>query len=408
MTLRGHLLLLLCCGFLFGAEGRAAQPVKPPESLQLGEVPLQFYVAKGMEGACGVRCSEWIVVEGRFTRGSAERFERFLKRLPDRKPPVYFYSLGGSQNEAMGIGRLLRAYGLSASVARTVTDDCSWPEDRDRVCRKAGESSEKVAASLDPITAVCASACVIAILGAKSRDVPPAVYLEIHSGAFRAPDGRVIKPTSPHMRAAEEQAEAQLRQYVRSMGIDVALTEVSKEIPHESMRSLTREEIIRFGIDTRQSIETIWSPFNRMGYAKLVLEARDAGASPRTSVVQVGCSNGQGFAVTYYAPMTEVERSNWRQTRAPVSIVMRAGSSQFAMPGFAGASSGRPFDNDPKMFFDVRSVFAPPDFLDAAMKSDRIEIVETTNFGATSVDRVRTISTAGLEGVALGLKRRCK
>jgi hypothetical protein len=63
------------------ANSSPAQPEKPP---------LNFYVAKGPDDACGAGCNEWIAAEGRFDFESYQRLRAFLNRLSGRKLPIYF------------------------------------------------------------------------------------------------------------------------------------------------------------------------------------------------------------------------------------------------------------------------------------------------------------------------------
>lgn len=71
-------------------EARAA----PANTLYSAD-PLTVYVARGIPDICGLGCSEWIVAEGRFGVGSADKFRALLTRLGKQKLPVFFNSPGG-------------------------------------------------------------------------------------------------------------------------------------------------------------------------------------------------------------------------------------------------------------------------------------------------------------------------
>ena len=115
----------LAVPFLLWLNAAHAQPAATaPARLSFSELPLQFFMAKGAADSCGPGCQQWIVAEGRFALGSAARFKSFLDQLSGRKFPVIFQSSGGIQSEALAIGSLLRLHGLTASVGRTVADDC--------------------------------------------------------------------------------------------------------------------------------------------------------------------------------------------------------------------------------------------------------------------------------------------
>src|SRR5262245_50105767 len=164
--------VLLACLVPFEAQAqRPRTPFKVVEHLEIEKSPLLFYLAKGGPEACGEGCDEWIAAEGQFDSGSVERFRAFLKRLDGRKLPIYFYSPGGLTDHGLAIGRLLRENEMTAGVAKTIPRACEGKSAD--ACRALKRSGQTLAARWRTIDAGCNSACVYALIGAKTRDVPP-------------------------------------------------------------------------------------------------------------------------------------------------------------------------------------------------------------------------------------------
>src|SRR5262245_37483137 len=145
----------------------------------LNNGPLLFYLAKGEPDACGEGGSEWIAAEGYFDFGAAERLRAFLGKLSGRKLPIYFQSPGGYIDQSIAIGLLLREHQMTAGVAKTIPGACT--SNAAPACRAAKRSRAAVSARLIEIDAACNSACVYALIGAKTRLVSPGARLGIHS-----------------------------------------------------------------------------------------------------------------------------------------------------------------------------------------------------------------------------------
>ena len=188
--------LVLACAANASAQPKAPKAEKAPKRKKKSnpKAPLHLYLAKGESNACGDGCSEWIAVEGRFDRGSAGRAIAFLKRHAARKLPVYFSSPGGSEPDAIAIGRQLRQMGATVGVGATVPHGCASARDTAAACDAAKRLPQPVVAEWRP-DAACSSACVWALLGGKVRHVPPAARLGVHAGKTtltrKSPDGRV-------------------------------------------------------------------------------------------------------------------------------------------------------------------------------------------------------------------------
>jgi len=212
-----------------------------------------FYLAKGAPDTCGQGCNEWIAADGFIDVAATQRLRALLARLRGTKPPIFFNSNGGSQTQAMAIGRLIRERGMTAGVWRTVPDGCATLDEK--ACRQLTQSGEMLTATLRS-GAICLSSCVYALLGGTARQVPPGASLVVHISRLvqLRPDGNAV--TLPLDTAARRKQLAvlndALRTYIQSMGIDRRLFELILKTPHEQRHSLSRDEIATFGIDARE------------------------------------------------------------------------------------------------------------------------------------------------------------
>jgi hypothetical protein len=257
----------MLAGSLTSVQAQVRRPVPQPiEQLEIERSPLIFYFARGELNACGPGCSEWIAAEGQFDSGAAERLRNFLKRIPGRNPPIYFYSPGGLTDNALAIGRLLRERGMTAGVARTTPDACRGKSAA--ACRALKQSGQVLPARWRSINAGCNSSCVYALIGAKIRDVPPGARVGVHSSKVPYV-GEHLKPIA-NARLASFNIE--LRHYLREMGVHDDLYGTIQKVPFEKVYILSREELARFRIDTRSFQETPWT----------LLEASPPG---RTSII---------------------------------------------------------------------------------------------------------------------------
>ncbi|HWK95455.1 MAG TPA: hypothetical protein VNR39_08535 [Pseudolabrys sp.] len=102
-------------------ERRAPSDMSPLKRIQdLKEQPLIFYVAKGPAEACGEGCDTWIAAEGKFDSGAPERLRQLLKKLGNRKLPIYFHSPGDRSRRKIRSSRsALRCRKLAWKVAST-------------------------------------------------------------------------------------------------------------------------------------------------------------------------------------------------------------------------------------------------------------------------------------------------
>jgi tetratricopeptide (TPR) repeat protein len=206
--------------------------------------PITFVLVQGKAEACGPNCNEWIAADGQFDLEAASRFRDFISTLNRRKPPIFFNSRGGSIEQSFAIGRLLRARKIAASVGLTIPDNCNRISDPS--CQEVIRSGRPFTAQLHTRGAVCHSACVYALMGAPVRQIMPDALLGIHAPVI--PD----QPTRAGRATSEEFYRNARRRYAKEMGIDPEFVDAADKVPFLDLHILSRDEIIRFRIETSQ------------------------------------------------------------------------------------------------------------------------------------------------------------
>lgn len=356
-----------------------------------------FYLAKGEADACGPGCSEWIAAEGGFDIGAPQRLRALLARLGKRKLPIFFHSPGGLASQAMDIGRLLRGRQMTAGVSRTIPAGCIGASDDS--CRALKRSGQPLDAELSNV-AGCNSACVIALIGAKVRQVPPGARLGVHAGkpVRLYPDGRV-KAALPSDNS--HQSKAQIRSYYKEMQIATGLFDLGAKVPHEQVDYLSRDEIATFGIDTREFLESRWmeegQPPSTM---KLVVEAKGPGRKEfRTSIIKLACAGPRRIRIGYFRGLASDEIGATR------SIKFAIGDRDFS---FAPKGSVTKIDSiEPGGSFDVRFKYEPFELFEAAATRDGIDVIESDPTDSARASRVTKLSSGGLSKALQGLQKEC-
>jgi len=390
------------------AQGKA---VPNREIAVINRSPLVFYLAKGEPGACGEGCSEWIAADGYFDRGAPQRLRAFLARIPGHAPPIYFQSHGGIQGGALTIGRLLRKGGMTAGVGRTVPEGCAAPTgERVQACQKLKSSGQTLHAELRPAGSDCSSACVYALIGAKVRQVPVGAKLGVHASKLVqvSSDGRFRSPSqvAQAMKLTTQAKDLELRSYVREMGISAQLIDAAVAVAHESVRFLDRDEIIRFGIDRREFLESPWSVDQTevsIGVVKIVhavgvvktleMKRAETDKAGRT-IVRFSCQPRSEMTV-------QVMRESGEAARVPSSSLrLAAGGNRISVP-LREADAPRESQNR----FNVGVASVPLAFF-----SDPVETLELAESAGPNVSEPRTIaiSTEGFEKSSAVLLRRCR
>jgi hypothetical protein len=268
--------------------------------------PMVFYGARGAPDACGRGCDSWIAAEGQIDSDTAPRFRKFLRQIKGRNLPIYFASPGGNIDQALAMGAILRERPVVARVARTVVSECGFEAQDSDVCLKLKRTGRELHGDLWTRGAMCNSACPYLILGASTREIAPDAVLAVHSPKV------VLRfsgaPTPQARAAATERSLARidrtLSSYIARMGGQIGLLELARTVPFEGMHILTREEIVRFGIDRRDIVDTPWTFENdgRSMVRKFAIDKSAADNSYRLLQWRLVCFNAERFELDFQRP----------------------------------------------------------------------------------------------------------
>ena len=269
---------------------------------------MQFYVVKGASDACGRGCDRWIQLEGHIDSGAAARFRKFFAGVRDRNMPLYFYSPGGNVEQAVAMGTLVHEKPVVARVGRTVVSDCGFEAQDSQACLKLKQSGRELNGRLSTRGALCGSACPYLMLGASTREIAPDAALAVHSA-------RVVvtftggTPT-PNMIAAanvraHERSDRTIAAYFAKMRADTGLLALARTIKFEDVHVLTREEIVRFGFDQREFVETPWvfepGPYGMVH--KIAVQRREGERTFRTIQWRMICFDSDRFELDFQRPI---------------------------------------------------------------------------------------------------------
>ena len=271
------------------ADAAVSLPEAPPYAPKL-----TIYLAKGEANSCGQGCDRWIAIEGKVDFDAAARVRRFLRGVKDTRLPIYFHSPGGDVRQSFAIGRLLRARKAIGRVGRTMASACAAASQADRACLRIKTAGGEVAAALATRGAMCNSACGYLFLGATTREVAPDAMLGVHNSKliveFRGhPSARWRAGYLARLRDRDDRERSA---YVEAMGISHELVDLIQTVKFESVHMLTRPELYRFRIDTRNLAETAWTlqADARAFIRKTALAKKDDG-SFRTMEWRLYCEN---------------------------------------------------------------------------------------------------------------------
>ena len=204
------MLLLAACSAAPPAAEKSVPGTYFPEYLRITAV------APGYTGRPATDKRWLIFLDGYIDNGATARLERMLNSEGVRTAVVYFDSPGGHVVEAMALGRTLRKRGYTTSVAVRAAD------------------------SALPRPGRCYSACPIAYAGGVQRRTEPGSVLGTHRAANSVP--------VPDEAAFQELVTGQVERYLTEMGISPELVAMMSRVPHQSIRELTPEELVRVGL----------------------------------------------------------------------------------------------------------------------------------------------------------------
>lgn len=210
------------------------------------------------------------------------RFRDLLTTLKGRDLPIVFNSLGGIIGKALVLGRILRERRMAASVDESYPEGCKARLAADESCRRIMEANREIKAQLRTTGAVCSSACVYALLGASAGHVPAGARVGIHAATPTAVSSQPGWLTV-------EQMHNNRKRYILEMGANPDLQDAAIKTPPPGVHVLSREELVRYRVETSAPYESDWLEYQeprgamRTYMLKAITAARGTARKFRTS-----------------------------------------------------------------------------------------------------------------------------
>jgi hypothetical protein len=361
-----------------------------------GHAPtLMIYLARGAPNACGPGCDRWIAIEGIIDADAALRVRQFLNGVKDTRLPIYFHSPGGEVRQAFAIGRLLRARNAIGRVGRTIASACEGGSQIDDECLKIKSGGGEVQAELTTRNAMCNSACSYLFLGATTREVAPDAALGVHDSKliveFR--EHTSARQRAEFMASHRDRDDRERSSFIEAMGINHDLVDLIETVKFESMHLLTRSELYRFGIDTRNLAETAWTlETGARGFIRKTAFARKDDGSFRTMEWRLFCES------KYRARLMFIREFD-KAAPGTSSVVLIAGSEKPPSFGAFPVRQGR---------YEVWSAMIETDAVVNWLALPRLQVGENTLMPDGRATRATlAIDTNGLEGAWTRLSASC-
>jgi hypothetical protein len=156
------------------AEKPKASPTNlPPKPI---EPSMRVVLVRSAQTGCEPLCLEWISAQGTIDSATLPQFKKVLKTLGTTKRPILIDSAGGHVDDALAIGRLIRAKQLDVIVTKTIFKPCA-PTDTD--CKK-GTSRGPALGLPFARASQCASSCAFILAGGTKRLVGPTTGVGVH------------------------------------------------------------------------------------------------------------------------------------------------------------------------------------------------------------------------------------
>ena len=337
--------------------------------------PIEFLVVKGAPDACGRGCDSWIAAEGSVDADSAARLRQLFEKLGKLKLPIYFHSQGGNLSQGLAIGRMLRARGMTAGVARTLAAKCLPTKTLDE-CAGLVRAHAESEAVLRTDGARCVSACALAIFGATTREIAPDALLGVHSTFVYfadLPRGATQAQLDRANERGMHRLEKTFSSYIAEMKLGKELFNIIWNTKFEDMHYLTRAELFDLGIDRREPVETGWhfgyQPIPAVGSAAFVNlrgEGESAAENKKRMTLIASCD---------YQPrsflLTSVQRLPSASARPTADLRINAGTLGLTLA--SGTSFLTTYKNET---FEVRQQRVVRSGLEALMGATVIAIAE--------------------------------
>jgi hypothetical protein len=290
------LLAALALSVAANGETPFAYATPGPHAAPNAAAPMRFIKVRSDNAACRPDCPEWISAEGKIVTGSADALERTLKASGGRRLPIVINSAGGAVEDAMAMGRLIRAKRLAVVVAHTTVAPCA----------KGAKTCGEAKGDADSRGAYCASACTLALAGGVERYVSQQSYIGVHqmTEVVREPQVKKLykvrylklaglklelsrhfvgerRTTSTAKRAADDSVDSDVADYFVEMGVADPVMKLTLATPSKSIHWLTADELrlsrlATAWVDRANPILTDAQP---SGLAGLAIDAKSRSAS---------------------------------------------------------------------------------------------------------------------------------
>ena len=243
--------------------GVAAAPSASPRLPQI--VPMKVLRVKASVPGCEPTCREWISAEGMIDENTLAQFKKVLKELGSRKLPVLIDSGGGIVDEALAIGRLIRAKGLDIAVTKTTFAPCAGSDGHCNTSKSHSVMLGRPRAYL----ARCASSCAFILAGGVHRYVGPTAFVGIHQLKTLQTSAQLLRKYRIETRTewgvpvevrrilvsekrvnekttvakTPESAYVKVAKYFAEMGVADSVMGILKSAPNTSIHWMTRAEL---------------------------------------------------------------------------------------------------------------------------------------------------------------------
>ena len=255
----------LLAGAIDAASNARAAPAA--EGSSPSRAPLQFVRVRSGDPACRSDCPEWISAEGKIVTGTADALARVVAALGDRRLPIFINSAGGSVQDAMAMGRLVRDKRLAVVVAHSAIAPCAASV---KDCGEARGTAQSWGA-------YCASACTLVLAGGIERYVSPLSFVGVHQltelvtktqvkrsyavrylvlAGLKVQLSRTLvrerRSTATTKRTADKGVDDSVGHYFAEMGIRDSVMTLTLATPAKDVHWLTAEEL------ESSRLATIW------------------------------------------------------------------------------------------------------------------------------------------------------
>jgi hypothetical protein len=289
---------------------------------------MRFVKVRGDNAACRPDCPEWISAEGKIVTGSADALERTLDAAGDRRLPIVINSAGGAVDDAMAMGRLIRARRLAVVVAHTTITPCAT----------GAKTCDEAKGAADARGAYCASACTLALAGGVERYVSPQSYIGVHqmTEVIRQTQVKKLykvnylrfagiklelsrhfvgeqKSTTIAKLAADDSVDYDVADYFAEMGVADPVMKLTMTTPPRSIHWMSADELRLSHLATAwvDRANPILADAQPSGLAGLAIDAKSPSASQ--------------FAATTSAPLAEPV--NGHRARLEATFAYRRGGA---------------------------------------------------------------------------------